>query len=202
MSISARWVKLSLASILAIASIGVGLAALPAPAIGGPTTAARPLTPIKHVVVIMKENRSFDEYFGRFPRANGATTAKKHDGTVVSLAETPDALPNDIGHGQDSFTLAYDGGKMDRFDLEKGAYSSTGKPLALSQMYQRDIPNYWAYASRYAIADRFFAPWKGASFANNLYEVAAQAGIYDATLNGRTVSGIPRSPSVAKLKYW
>ncbi len=190
--------QLSLAAILAIASIDVLLAAAP----GAPAVVVASVTPIKHVVVIMKENRSFDEYFGRFPGANGATTAKKHDGTVVSLVETPDALPNDIGHSQDSFTLAYDGGKMDRFDLEKGAYSSTGKPLALSQMYQRDIPNYWAYASRYAIADRFFAAWKGASFANNLYEIAAQAGIYDATLNGRTVSGIPQSRSVAKLKYW
>src|SRR5947207_2554769 len=129
MSISARWVKLSLASILAIASIGVGLAALPAPAIGGPTTAARPLTPIKHVVVILKENRSFDEYFGRFPGANGATTAKKHDGTVVSLAETPDPAPTDPGHGPETFKLAYHHGKMDRFDLERGAYSSTGAPI-------------------------------------------------------------------------
>jgi phospholipase C len=202
MSVSARSVKLSLAGILAIVCIGVGLAAVPPPAVGGPATAAQPTTPIKHVVVIFKENRSFDEYFGRFPGANGATTAKRHDGTVVSLAETPDSLPNDVGHGPDAFRLAYDGGKMDRFDLERGAYSSTGRPLALSQMYQRDIPNYWAYASRYAIADRFFASWKGASFTNNLYEIAAQAGIYDPTLNGRSVYKIPTSPSQQPLRHW
>jgi phospholipase C len=200
--VSARSLKFSLAGVFAIAALGVGLAALPPPASGGRADVAQPVTPIKHVVVIFKENRSFDEYFGRFPGANGATTARKHDGTVVSLAESPDSLPNDIGHGQDSFKLAYDGGKMDRFDLEKGAYSSTGRPLALSQMYQRDLPNYWAYASHYAIADRFFAAWKGASFVNNLYELAAQAGIYESTLNGRTVAGIPHSRSVSRLKYW
>jgi phospholipase C len=132
--VSARSLKFSLAGVFAIAALGVGLAALPQPASGGPADVAQPVTPIKHVVVIFKENRSFDEYFGRFPGANGATTAMKHDGTVVSLAESPDSLPNDIGHGQDSFKHANDGGKLDRIDLATGAYTSTGTPRALSQM--------------------------------------------------------------------
>jgi phospholipase C len=200
---SARSVKLSLVGILAIAYIGVALAARHLPALGASAaTAGQPTTPVKHVVVIFKENRSFDEYFGRFPGANGATTAKKHDGTIVSLAETPDSVPADPGHGPDAFRVAYDGGKMDGFDLERNAYSKTGRPLALSQMYQSDIPNYWAYASRYAIADRFFASWKGASFTNNLYAIAAQAGIYDPTLNGRSVYTIPMSPTQKPLRHW
>jgi phospholipase C len=69
-------------------------------------------------------------------------------------------------------------------------------------MYRGDIPHYWAYASHYAIADRFFAAWKGASFTNNLYEMAAQAGIYDSTLNGRTVYKIPQAPPGTRLRYW
>jgi phospholipase C len=202
MSLSARS-KLLLAAVLVVASVGVRLAAGPSTALGAPTAAvAQPTTPIEHVVVIFKENRSYDNYFGRFPGGDGATHATKHDGTVVTLAETPDSVPRDPGHGPDAFRIAYDGGKMDRFDLERNAYSKTGEPLVLSQMYPGDIPNYWAYASHYAIADRFFAAWKGASFTNNLYEMAAQAGIYDPTLNGRTVYTIPKSPTGTRFRYW
>jgi phospholipase C len=166
------------------------------------TTPGTLQTPIQHVVVILKENRSFDNYFGSFPGAEGATTALKSDGATVPLAETPDALPNDIRHRPATWKTAYDNGKMDGFDLEEGAYSSTGQPLALSQMLQSDIPNYWSYASRYALADHFFASWKGASFTNNLYSLAAQAGIYDPTLNGRSVYWNPHSTSTPALTYW
>jgi phospholipase C len=151
--------------------------------------------------VILKENRSFDNYFGTFPGADGATTALKSDGTTVPLVESPDPLPNDIVHSPASWKVAYDNGRMDGFDRESGAYSSTGQPLALSQMHQSDIPNYWAYASRYGLADHFFASWKGASFTNNLYSLAAQAGIYDPTLGGRSVYWNPFSPTT-RLTYW
>src|SRR5437763_8615882 len=78
-----------------------------------------PTTQIQHVVIISKENRSFDQYFGQFPGANGATTAVMHDGTVVPLAQTPDPMPNDIAHDLGAFTTAYHNGANDRFDLER-----------------------------------------------------------------------------------
>jgi phospholipase C len=112
---------------------------------------AQPKTPIKHIVVIFKENRSFDEYFGQFPGANGATTAVNSKGVTVKLAQTPDPLPNDVWHMPSAFKTAYDGGRMDGFDRERGAVSATGQPLALSQMTESQIPNYWAYARTYAL---------------------------------------------------
>jgi phospholipase C len=51
-----------------------------------PTDDAHPATlPIKHVVFLVKENRTFDVYFGKFPGANGATTGKMHTGATVEL---------------------------------------------------------------------------------------------------------------------
>src|SRR5207244_975057 len=51
----------------------------PVPAMADPgTPLVDPTTPILHVVLIMKENRSFDHYFGKFPGANGATTGVLH----------------------------------------------------------------------------------------------------------------------------
>src|SRR5713226_7315286 len=61
--------------------------------------------PIQHVVIIMLENHTFDNYFGQFPGANG-----------VTLPEQPDPLPSDYGHGSAPAAAAMDGGKMDRFE--------------------------------------------------------------------------------------
>jgi|SRR6516164_7454343 len=61
---------------------------------------------IQHVVFILKENRSFDHYFGLFPGANGTNKGTMSNGQVVYLGHAPDRLPHDIQH-----TL---GGSFDR----------------------------------------------------------------------------------------
>jgi phospholipase C len=221
-------------SLLLAAAAGLAATAPASQASGGAVHSAAavvgsPQTPIKHIVFIQKENRSFDEYFGALSavnqggdaQINGATSAKKHDGTVVSpLPQTPDPLPNDVDHSAWSFGKAYDNGAMDGFDTEKGAYSSTGKPLALSQMQPGTIPDYTAYATTYGLGDNTFASWRGASFGNNIYEVAGQAGRYDTATGcvpnlavsgtqachtgGLSVAGIPVKPkgTTGTLGFW
>src|ERR671932_690979 len=92
--------------ILAVAASAAVAATVNQPSASGETarTVARTVvlgaaqTPIKHIIFIQKENRSFDEYFGALsksnPGINGATSAKKHNGTTVKLPQTPDPLPN------------------------------------------------------------------------------------------------------------
>ncbi len=75
---------------------------------------------IKHVVFVIKENRSFDSYFGTFPGANGATTGVASNGQVIPLIHEPDALSRDIGHDWFSSHLAINGGQMNVFDLIHG----------------------------------------------------------------------------------
>src|SRR5687768_14286456 len=55
--------------------------------------------PIKHVVFIVKENRTFDNYFGRYPGADGATHGKVSTGERIPLAPAKDVLDGDLGHG-------------------------------------------------------------------------------------------------------
>jgi phospholipase C len=166
------------------------------------SAAAAAVTQIQHIVIIQKENRSFDEYFGQFPGADGATSGTMSNGQVVQLGQTPDPMPNDIKHTPQDWAKAYDGGKMDGFDKEQGAFSKTGQNLAYSQMSQSQIPNYWAYAQTYALGDRMFAPWKGGSFPNNVFAVAAQTGQYDPTLNfGWMYGNSPVNPTTS-LKAW
>ncbi len=80
-------------------------------------TGTNDITQIQHIVFIIKENRSFDSYFGTFPGADGATTGLTSTGSSVSLRRTPDKTPQDIDHTWSAATTAMNGGKMDHFDL-------------------------------------------------------------------------------------
>jgi phospholipase C len=146
------------------------------------------ISQIQHVVYIIKENRSFDSFWGTYPGANGATTAKISTGQIIPLGHQPDQMPHDItGHGWfDAFT-AEDGGAMDRFDLVT-AGSTSGDYLGFQQLHQSDIPNYWKYAQNFVLGDAMYSSLQGASFPNHLYTIAAQSGgVWNNTLqiNGK-----------------
>src|SRR5437588_9374642 len=76
-------------------------------------------TSITHVVVIMMENHTFDNYFGTFPGANG-----------VTLPHAPNPMPGDPDHTHPAANAAIDGGAMDEFPIRGQV-----------QYKQSDIPN-------------------------------------------------------------
>ena len=140
-------------------------------------------TCIQHIVFIVKENRSFDEMFGAFSelngtKPNGATSGTISTGQVVQLGTTPDRTPRDIGHTYPLATIAQDHGRMDAFDLitTEGTCTADNDFLCMSQQNQDTIPNYWAYAQSFALADTMFSSIRGTSFPNHLYTVAATSG--------------------------
>ena len=126
---------------------------------------------IQHIVFIVKENRSFDNYFGTFPGANGATTAKISTGSIITLGHTPDPASHDIGHVWHDAHIAVDGGQMDRFDQQFDC-SVKGDNLCLTQFNQTDIPNYWSYAQTYELADEAFSNVASGSYPAHLALVA------------------------------
>lgn len=141
-----------------------------APASGG-------INAIQHIVFIVKENRTFDNYFGTFPGADGATTGELSTGQVIPLGHTPDQTPNDICHLYDCARVAMNKGKMNQFNLLSGGTTLVnGTPLAYTQLTQADIPNYFAYAQNFVLADHMFSSLAGPSFPNHLYSVAGQSG--------------------------
>lgn len=130
---------------------------------------------IQHIIIIDKENRSFDTMFGRFPHADGARSARLSDGKIVPLIRTPDHLLLDIDHSGNAAAHAVDHGLMDGFSGLTGAIQG-GKDEALSQFWPQDIPGYWKYAKRFTLDDHFFASILGPSFPNHLVTVAAGSG--------------------------
>ncbi len=141
---------------------------------GGTTLPAN--MPIKHVVFIIKENRSFDSYFARYPGADGATTGKTCDGRTVPLKVLPDVQPYDIAHGFHAGIESIDGGKMDCFNMIGFGQYLAGYRSAVRET----MPHYWGYADRFVLADHFFTSMYGPTFPEHLYTVAAQSnGIVD-----------------------
>src|SRR5258708_6817767 len=137
--------------------------------------AAQAPNPIKHIVIMVKENRTFDSMFGTFPGADGATTYTDPNGKVHPLNHQPDKLLADIAHDHPAFLTAYDNGKMDGFSKILGAIKPVnGKEVdvADSQFYQSDIPNYWQYAQSFALPGHFFYTTQANSFPGHLFSIA------------------------------
>jgi phospholipase C len=138
---------------------------------------------IQHIVFIIKENRTFDNYFGKFPGANGATTARISTGQVIPLRHMPDRAPHDICHTWSCAHTVIDGGKLDMFDLVPTG-NVNGDYDAYSELNPEDIPNYWTYASNFVLADNTFSSLVGLSFPNHLYTIAATgAGTLDTPID-------------------
>ena|SRR5579863_6660477 len=103
------WSYSLVASLLILSACGLGGST------GSTSVPQYASNPIKHIVFFVKENRTFDNYFGTYPGANGATTAVDSGGKTVPLLHEKDQIP-DINHSSQSALLAYDNGKMDHFD--------------------------------------------------------------------------------------
>jgi phospholipase C len=140
-----------------------------------PTSERAASFPIKHIVIIDKENRSFDTMFGLFPGADGASKGELSNGKVIPLGHMPDQTLLDVGHAGAAATLAVNNGKMNGFNLLPGAIQN-GRDIADSQYHQSDIPNYWKYAQAFTLDDHFFSTINGPSFPNHLITVAATSG--------------------------
>jgi phospholipase C/outer membrane protein assembly factor BamB len=148
---------------------------------------------IKHVVIIMQENRSFDSYFGTFPGAdgipmsNGVPTVCEPDpdrgGCVKPFVDGAD-VNFGANHDQPAYVADLDGGKMDGFVSEAEqsivpecfqSNCTTSQPYTDVMGYHNasTIPNYWEYAREFALDDHFFAADNSWSLPNHLSVVSA-----------------------------
>ena len=130
------------------------------------------LWPIKHVVFLIKENRTFDNLFGRFPGADGVSSGIDHGVRRPLTSGTDGSIgSDDIPHCYTCSRTAWDHGKMDGFDQD-----ATSDRWAYTQLRRSQLPNYWHWATRFVLGDRFFSSAQGPSFPNHLYAIAAQSG--------------------------
>lgn len=152
-----------------------------APPLSAPAQAARAkqeipgIKKIDHVVWIIQENHSFDNYFGTFPHADGippSTCLPIMPGSkkCVKPFHMPAGQPLlDLEHSWETAHSAYSHGTMNGFVWTEGS------PYTMGYYDARDIPNYWDYARHYTLCDRFFSSEMSGSSPNHVYTVAAQS---------------------------
>jgi phospholipase C len=131
---------------------------------------------IQHIIVIVQENRSFDDLFATFPGADGTKTglakctpqATSCQSGTMTVPLKAVALDNyDLPHFHGSFLTEYDDGRMDGFN--QVGLGGTGRyGLAGTYPYQyvrpSEIRPYWTIAKRYALADHLFQTQGTGSF--------------------------------------
>jgi phospholipase C len=157
---------------------------------------------LQHLIFIVQENRSFDQYFGTFPGADGIPTGP--NGRFTVCAPDPvthrcarpfheSALVNQGGpHAHPNSVTDIDGGKMDGFiqtlvnapndcaDTRaasdcKGTLGPQRQPDVMGYHDAREIPNYWKYAEHYTLQDHLFAPSDSWTMPSHLFLVSGWA---------------------------
>ncbi|MEO9097223.1 MAG: alkaline phosphatase family protein [Candidatus Baltobacteraceae bacterium] len=139
-------------------------------------------------MIVVQENRSFDNLFGGpqgFPGAETAAFGRTSTGQILPLTPADLRVPIDIQHDFNQAVTDIDypkGSAMDGFDLEQcdtpnrscvtPAYSSglqyTYVPYDISKPY-------WNLAQSYALADHFFASDLDASFEGHEFLISGWA---------------------------
>src|SRR5882724_808713 len=121
----------------------------------------KPHNPVEHVVIVIKENHTFDNYFGTFPGANG-----------VTLPAASDPSPHDPPH-------------------DHAAWLNRAQGAVRQQYKESDIPAYFAYARQFTLCDNYFTEVASQSEPNHLMLIAADAPVIDDTSASRTYQPKP-----------
>jgi phospholipase C len=148
---------------------------------------------IRHVVVIMQENRSFDSYFGTFPGADGIPAKDgrftvcirdPRRGRCARPYHDPDQINGGGPHDAAPAKADDDHGRMDGFlrVAESGAGRGCGgvalaceassTPDVMGYHDAREIPNYWRWARDFTLADRMFESVASWSLPSHLFLVS------------------------------
>ncbi|MFZ0216350.1 MAG: alkaline phosphatase family protein, partial [Candidatus Dormiibacterota bacterium] len=169
---------------VAVALVAIGTAA------AAPARGLSGIHKIRHVVVIMQENRSFDSYFGTFPGAagipmrHGRPTAcvfdpmrhrcvrPYHDPHLVNFGGPHDlaAYTADFNHGaMNGFIKAREACQL---IFDKTECNAKLRDDMMGYHDQREIPNYWAYAKNFVLQDHMFEPDASWSLPAHLFLVS------------------------------
>lgn len=149
--------------------------ALPADTLsaGAPHGAA---IPIEHIIVLMQENHSFDNYFGQLPAAGHAdvdglpasATNPDSTGAPVAAFHQTRYCTADTNHSWTGSHLEFDGGKNDGFVTQ----NEPDGARSMGYYDQNDLPFYYALAKTFAMSDRYFSSVVGPTFPNRFYLLA------------------------------
>jgi phospholipase C len=164
--------------LLALAGCG-GVGSTP-----NPSPSPTPGGSVSNVIVIVMQNRSFDNLFGTFPGAEGIKpgvpgfSQVDANGVTVNPTLLTDPVAPDLPHVRQDLLKVWDNGNMDKFaffngDISMGHYDNSDPGVA----------TLWGWAQQFALADHFFPSVMGDAPSNQLYLIAADDNGNPFTIN-------------------
>ena len=168
-------------------------------------------TPIRHVVVIMKENHAFDNYFGTFPGVDGIPSVMSLPdgrGGFVSLHWVNTTWTPDLPHGRAAMIEAYHNGSNDLFAVVAESQARGLGNVTVSYYDRRQLGYYWSLAENYTIGDRYFHSMLGPTVPNRLFSFAGtndgleSNAIWLANISSPTIFGQLQSRGISWRYYY
>jgi phospholipase C len=138
--------------------------------LGFPSHAQAGIRQIKHIVIVIQENRTVDNLFHGLdeflPGADVASAGMDSKGNRIVLEPVPLDVPFDLDHSHNGFTLMYHGGKMDGADLIQcfPNYGPCPPNPAFHYVRHSDVEPYFEIARNYGFANRMFQTNQGPSY--------------------------------------
>jgi phospholipase C len=156
----------------AISGCGGRASSVPAAQQGMVRKSSSSSSPIKQVVIIVQENRTFNDFFATYPGADGTTVGNAESepncsppiqqGTIP-LTKVNLVVRKDLVHSYAGYNTARDNGAMDGFDaVTNGAGPECTYPYQYTDPTQ--ITPYWELAQQYVLAEHMFATQGSDSF--------------------------------------
>jgi len=154
-----------------------------------PNAHRRTSSKIQHVVILVQENRSFNNLFYGYPGAKTATSGEDSNGNTITLQPVSLATSWDIDHSSNSFFAACNGTgsipgtncRMNGFNNEYVGCGGSGPPCPNPNPQYSYVPNtetkpYFEMANQYVLADEMFASnFDASSFISHQYIISGQA---------------------------
>jgi phospholipase C len=161
------------------------------------------LPQIEHIIVLMMENHSFDNYLGMLGRGDGfrlrhgQPTATNDDdaGNPVAAFHLPSTCQLDAHPSQswNASHLSYDRGRNDGFVRASG-------PVAMGYWNEDDIPFYYALARTFTLCDRWFGSCLAQTYPNRRFLLAGTAaGIVSTSIDALTAPAPPNGNIMERL---
>lgn len=136
---------------------------------------------IKHIVVVMQENRSFDHFLGWLPNANGKQAGLEYVDTSGVSHPTHELGPdwtgcsyNDPDHSYSGARIEVDNGLMDGF-----MKTSSADVYAIGYYKESDNKFFPKFARNFTTCDMYFPSILGPTFPNRIFQLCAQTDRLD-----------------------
>jgi phospholipase C len=154
-------------------------------------------TPIQHIITVMQQNHTFDNYFGTYPGVDGIPSntcmpfnpldEKKtcikpfHIGTYPLI---------DMKHTSRTFDFQFNKGRMNGFVDAIQRANQDGK-LSMAYYNGDDLGYYWNLADEFVLFDRYFSSAHAGSIPNRMFAVAGVPGVVNNAIPDKGFGDLP-----------